>query len=79
MTQAPNGNYLLAAMFDTKMKLYNGISFKEIAQLDHVSQVNISLKEFNRLLIFKEEAYKETKGYSDQLSYHYLNISQENT
>lgn len=31
VSQSPNSNFMVAALFDTKMKLYNGVSFKDIA------------------------------------------------
>jgi hypothetical protein len=32
---SPNGLYVVATQFDTKIKLFNGISMKEIANLEH--------------------------------------------
>jgi hypothetical protein len=34
---APNGLYMVVAFFDTKIRLFNGISMKEIAGLEHMS------------------------------------------
>jgi hypothetical protein len=37
MTLSPNMLYVVAAFFDTKIRLFNGISLKEIAALDHMT------------------------------------------
>ena len=34
---SPNQYYAVASFFDTKIRLFNGISFKEIAALDHMT------------------------------------------
>ena len=35
VTLSPNGMYAVAAMFETKIRLFNAISMKEVAGLDH--------------------------------------------
>jgi hypothetical protein len=37
VTLSPNQYYAVASFFDTKIRLYNGISFKEIAAFDHMT------------------------------------------
>jgi hypothetical protein len=34
---SPNQNFTLCTLFDTQMKLYNGITLREIAAIDHVN------------------------------------------
>ncbi len=35
VTISPNGLYVMVSQFDTKIRLFNGISMKEIAALEH--------------------------------------------
>jgi WD40 repeat protein len=73
---SPNGIFMVAAYFDTKIRVYNAISQKEISPLEHVSQVNLSSPDYSRLLVYKEEAYTDPySGSGDgKTSYQYVNI-----
>lgn len=50
---------MIAAFFDTKIKVYNAISQKEIATLDHMFQINLNSIDYNKVLVYKEEATKD--------------------
>ena len=56
---SPNQIFMLVSFFDTKIKVFNGISQKEISTLDHLPSINLSSPEFSSTLIYKEEALKE--------------------
>ncbi|TNV82764.1 hypothetical protein FGO68_gene14707 [Halteria grandinella] len=57
LSLSPNGLYLIAAFFETKMRLYNGLSMKEIAGLDHMQQINLS--EQTGVVVYREEQSRD--------------------
>lgn len=79
LSLSPNGLYLVAAFFESKMRLYNGISVKEIAGLDHMQVINLNLPEMSNITVYKEEQSKDTllPG-SDRLISSYVSIQAVN-
>ena len=57
---SPNQVFMLVSFFDSKIKVINGISQKEIATLEHQASINLSSPEFSDTLIYKEEVIKES-------------------
>lgn len=57
MSLSPNGLFLLALFFDTKMRLYNAISMKEVAVLEHMQSINLT--EMSGVVVYKEEQTRD--------------------
>ena len=45
---------MTVAFFDSKFRIFNAYSQKEIVAFDHSSQINLSQPEFNKVLIYRE-------------------------
>ncbi len=56
---SPNGLYVVATQFDTKIKLFNGISMKEIANLEHQTQLNLKIPELSSVIVYREESVRD--------------------
>lgn len=50
---------MVCTLFDTQMKLYNGITYKEIAAMDHINSIQMGSKVLGNLVIYKEEQIKD--------------------
>ena len=57
---SPNGNYLVTGAFDQRVRLYNHISWKEIADFEHKAFIS----EAEDLHVYAEEEYREGSQYN---------------
>eukprot|EP00349_Pseudokeronopsis_sp_Brazil_P002789 CAMPEP_0202963246 /NCGR_PEP_ID=MMETSP1396-20130829/7229_1 /ASSEMBLY_ACC=CAM_ASM_000872 /TAXON_ID= /ORGANISM="Pseudokeronopsis sp., Strain Brazil" /LENGTH=97 /DNA_ID=CAMNT_0049684291 /DNA_START=682 /DNA_END=975 /DNA_ORIENTATION=- len=65
---------MVHAYFDTKMKVFNSLTQKEITQLDHPSVINKSDPLYSKLAIYREESYKDSSSHfqgQELAQYHY--------
>ncbi|CDW74000.1 wd-repeat protein [Stylonychia lemnae] len=59
---SPNGIFMTVAFFDTKLRIFNAYSQREIVSFEHTSQISFAQAEYNRVLIYRETQITEQLG-----------------
>ena len=67
VTLSPNGLYLMASQFDSKIRLFNGISMKEIAALDE-KESSLKTSKSLDILATISESFKGAKNFQEGAS-----------